>query len=245
MSGDLMIEARGLTRRFGDRTAVNGVDLEIRRGESLALFGPNGSGKTTLLRLLTSALKPSAGSFTIAGLDPRVADREARRILGALYHQTFLYDDLSARDNLLFFARLYGASDADRRAESLLAAVGLAERADDPVRSFSRGMQQRVSLARCLIHEPRVVILDEPFTGLDPHSAATFTETLQTMRSRGRTLLLVTHNLQRGLDLCDRWLILNRGRIVAEGSSAGVDRSAFDQIYLDRIREPVAGGAEA
>ena len=239
-AGALAIEARGLTKKFGDRKAVRPLDLAIARGESVALFGPNGSGKTTLIRMLTSTLRPSAGSFKIAGLDPREADRAARRRVGALFHQTFLYDELSARDNLLFFGGLYGVADAPERADRLLEAMGLADRADDTVGSFSRGMQQRLALARCLIHDPEVVFLDEPFTGLDPLSASTFMQALGELHERGRTVLLVTHNLARGLELCQRWIIVNRGRIADQGDSAGLDAAEMERIYIDRIRRAPA-----
>jgi ABC-type multidrug transport system ATPase subunit len=239
-AGGLAIEARGLTKKFGDRKAVRPLDLEIGRGESVALFGPNGSGKTTLIRMLTSTLRPSGGSIEIAGLDPRKADREARRKVGALFHQTFLYDELSARDNLLFFGGLYGVSDAAERADRLLKEMGLLDRADDVVGDFSRGMQQRLALARCLIHDPEVVFLDEPFTGLDPLSATTFMKALADLHERGRTVLLVTHNLARGLALCQRWIIVNRGRIADQGASAGLDATEMERIYVERIRRATA-----
>jgi heme exporter protein A len=236
----LAIEARGLTKKFGDRTALRPLDLEIARGESVALFGPNGSGKTTLIRMLTSTLRPSGGSFRLAGLDPRKADRAARRRVGALFHQTFLYDELSAIDNLLFFGGLYGVADARSRAEHLLEAMNLSDRADDAVGGFSRGMQQRLALARCLIHDPEVVFLDEPFTGLDPLSASTFMQALRELHERGRTALLVTHNLARGLELCQRWIIVNRGRIADQGEAADLDAAEMERIYVDSIRRTSA-----
>jgi len=237
------IECRALSKKFGDRAAVRPLDLDVAPGESVALFGPNGSGKTTLIRMLASTLRPTSGTFRIAGLDPRTADREARRRIGALFHQTFLYDELSARENLLFFAGLYGVPDAERRAEALLESMALAERGDDAVGGYSRGMQQRVALARCLISDPEVVFLDEPFTGLDPHSAARFMAALGELRRRARTVLLVTHDLGRGLEMCDRFVILNRGRIVDHGRTDGLDAATFEARYLDRVGDPAAGAA--
>ncbi len=237
MSGGLVIEARGLTKRFGALRALDAVDLDLSRGESLAVFGPNGAGKTTLTRILTSSLKPTSGTLRIAGRDPRAFDLETKRILGVISHQTFLYDDLTARENLLFFAGIYGVSDPAARAEAILDSVRLLDRADDPVRAFSRGMQQRLSLARCLIHDPAIVVLDEPFTGLDPYAATLLRATLQRLRLEGRTLLLVTHNLAEGLELSDRWMILSRGRVAAGGSSAGADRIAFEEAYFDHVAD--------
>ena len=235
MDSGPIIEARGLTKRYGALVALDRVDLAVGAGESLAIFGPNGAGKTTLTRILATNLKATAGSLRIAGKDPRVHDRETKAMIGLISHQTFLYDELSARDNLLFFGRLYGAPRPEEGAEALLESVGLADRADDPVRTFSRGMQQRLSLARSLIHEPRIVFLDEPFTGLDPHAASVLQATLERLRREKRTLLVTTHDLPRGLGLSDRWVILSKGRIAGEGRSAGADRSAFEEEYFSHI----------
>jgi heme exporter protein A len=234
------IETHDLTRRFGAITAVDRLSISVEPGESLAVFGPNGAGKTTLIRLLTLALRSTQGSFALDGLDPRADDLAIRRRIGVISHQSFLYDDLTARQNLEFFGRLYGVADPRARAAELLHTVGLEARADDPVRAYSRGMQQRVSLARALVHEPRIVFLDEPFTGLDPRAARTLRATLEQLREEGRTVFLVTHNLARGLELSDRWLLLSRGRIVDEGPSAGTDRAAFERDFFERVEQPAA-----
>ncbi len=237
MDDEPIIEARGLAKHFGSLAALAGVDFELRGGESLAVFGPNGAGKTTLIRLLTSSLRASSGTLLVAGREPRAHPLATKRIIGVISHQTFLYDDLSARENLEFFGRLYDVDDPAARADALLDSVGLRERADDPARTYSRGMQQRLSLARCLIHDPRIVFLDEPFTGLDPHAATLLRTTLERLRREGRTLFLVTHNLAEGLELSDRWMILAGGRVAAEGISAGTDRLAFERSYFDRVAQ--------
>jgi len=229
------IQTTGLSKRFGAIHALARLDLTVAEGESLALFGPNGAGKTTLIRILTLGLRPSDGSFRIAGLDPRRQDRTIRGRIGVISHQSFLYDDLTARQNLEFFGKIYGVSQPASRAEQLLETVGLTARADDAVGNFSRGMLQRASLARALIHDPRIVFLDEPFTGLDPHGARTLRHTLARLRRERRTVLLVTHDLYQGLELSDRWLILDRGRIADHGESAGTDPAAFERDYLDRL----------
>ncbi len=227
-----IIVARGLTKRYGALVAVDAVNLDVADGESLAIFGPNGAGKTTMTRILASHLRPTTGTIRIAGRDPRRHDRETRAMTGLISHQTFLYDDLTARENLLFFGRLYGADSVGRRADALLESLGLLDRADDPVRTYSRGMQQRLSLARSLIHEPRIVYLDEPFTGLDPHAASVLQTTLERLRTERRTLLVTTHDLVRGLDLSDRFIILAKGRIVGQGASRTTERATFEAHYF-------------
>jgi heme exporter protein A len=231
------IRTEALSKQYGAIQALNRVTVEIGEGESLAVFGPNGAGKTTLIRILTLTLRPSAGSFRIAGLDPRKQDLEIRRRIGVISHQSYLYDDLTARQNLEFFGGLYGVDDPAGRAEALLETVGLSARADDPVGSFSRGMQQRASLARALVHQPTLVFLDEPFTGLDPHGAMTLRRTLERLREERRTVFMVTHNLSRGLELCDRWMIVARGRIVDQGRSSDVDAAVFERDYFDRLAQ--------
>ena len=240
-----ILEARNLMKRFGAIAALDGLDFDLAAGESLAVFGPNGAGKTTLTRILTGSLRMTSGSLKIAGRDPRAHGIETQRIIGLISHQTFLYDDLTARQNLIFFARLYGLDDPPGKAVELLDSVRLLDRADDPARTFSRGMQQRLSLARCLIHDPRIVFLDEPFTGLDPYAAALLRATLERLRHEGRTLFLVTHNLAEGLELSDRWMILAAGKIRAQGESSGVDRTAFERSYFQHVGGPPAGGAHA
>ncbi len=235
MSDDTIIEAILLTKRYGARVALDRVSLEVRRGTSLAVFGPNGAGKTTLIRILASSLRPTSGTLRIAGRDPRGHDLETKARIGLISHQTFLYDDLTARENLAFFARLYGTPNVSARADSLLDSLDLFDRADDPVRTFSRGMQQRLSLARSLIHDPEIIFLDEPFTGLDPHAASVLETTLTRLRENGRTLLVTTHDLSRGLDLSDRWIILSRGSLVAEGLSRSSDRAAVERSYFAHL----------
>ena len=224
-----MLEARALTRRFGARLALDRLDLTVAAGEAIAVFGPNGAGKSTLCRLLTSTLRPTAGTLRVAGQDPRRQERTVKRMFGVVSHQTFLYDGLSARENLLFFARLSGVPQPAARVETLLGTVGLGDRGDDPVRGFSRGMQQRLALSRALLHEPEILLLDEPFTGLDPQATRWLEATITDLRRRGTTLLMVTHDPARGLALSDRWILLARGRLTASGASPGTAREALEE----------------
>lgn len=235
MSNELLVVGRGLTRRFGATTALDRVDLTVRRGEPLALFGVNGAGKTTLLRLLSGGLKPTEGSLSIEGLDPRRAPAAARGRIGVLTHHTMLYDDLSAAENLVFFARLHGLPKPHDRARTVLDDVGLTARADEPVREFSRGMQQRVALARALLHDPSLLLLDEPSSGLDAGSSARLRKLLHDAASRGATWVMATHDVEEGLALCARWIALDRGRVIDGGAHVGSDAT--------RVRELVRGPA--
>jgi len=234
-SRDGAIETRRLSKKFGALEALRGLDLAVPRGESVALFGPNGAGKTTLIRVLTLALEPSGGRLSIGGLDPRTDADRIRRSIGVISHQSHLYAELSSRENLEFFGALYGVRQPGRRAEELLELVKLSRRADDPLGTLSHGMRQRISLARALVHDPPIVFMDEPFTGLDPHAARILRQTLERLRREGRTVLFVTHNLTEGLELSDRWLLLFAGRIVEQGASSSTDRSGFEALYFDRV----------
>jgi heme exporter protein A len=223
--------AEGLSRRFGTRRALDGVDLRVDRGESVAVFGANGAGKTTLLRLLSSGLLPTSGSVRFEGRRVRGGDAALRARIGLLSHQTFLYDDLSAEENLLFFGRLHGLEDPEGRSEALLREVGLRARAEDRVRTFSRGMQQRLALARALLHEPALLFLDEPFSGLDPTAAESIRGTLQRFLGRGGTIVLTTHDVDLGLALCVRWIFLAAGRVADAGTTRPSDRERLLAAY--------------
>jgi len=235
LSAEFLVVGSGLTRRFGATTALDGVDLTVRRGEPLALFGVNGAGKTTLLRLLSGGLKPTQGSLAIEGIDPRHAPAAARGRIGLLSHHTLLYDDLSALENLVFFAKLHGLAAPEARARAMLSEVGLTDRADEPVRGFSRGMQQRVALARALLHDPSLLLLDEPSSGLDARASSRLREALRDAASRGATWVIATHDVEEGLALCPRWIAMRRGRVIDGGASVGQD--------ADRVRELVRGPA--
>jgi heme exporter protein A len=237
------IETHDLSRRFGALVALDHLSLSVSSGECVALFGPNGAGKTTLIRVLTLGLSPSSGTVRVLGLDPRSDDRAIRARIGSLSHASFLYDDLTPRQNLEFFGRLYGAKDPRARALELLEAVGLTSRAEDPVGTLSRGLQQRASLARALVHDPQLLFLDEPFTGLDPLGARALCRALARLREQGRTVVLTTHDLRQGLALSDRWLLLARGRIVDNGRSADTDPRRFEETYVERVGASRRGAA--
>jgi heme exporter protein A len=229
------LEARSLEKWYGVQPAVLGVDFALAPGSFLTVFGPNGAGKTTLLRMLCGAARPSRGEIRLGGVPLDGDEAEWRHRIGVLSHQTFLYANLTARENLDFYGRLYGLSDRSERVRRALEEVGLETRGDDRVHGFSRGMQQRLALARTLLHEPEIVLLDEPYTGLDPHAAAMLRRVLERLRDGRRTVVLVTHNLAQGLELADRVVVQVAGRWVSDEPRGAIDAPRFEQLYYDRV----------
>lgn len=240
VAGQTLLEARALEKWFGPHAAVRRLDFELRAGEFVTLFGPNGAGKTTLLRLLAGSLRPTRGEIRFVGADTGDLDESAwRRRIGVLSHQTFLYGQLTAEENLRFYGRLYGLDRLEERIQARLAQVGLVERAADLVRTYSRGMQQRLALARTLLHEPELVLLDEPYTGLDPHASRLLRSVLDQLRDGRRTVVLVTHNFSEGLEMADRVVVQSAGRWVLDVARAQVDPSEFERVYGERVGESV------
>jgi heme exporter protein A len=226
-----MIEVRNLTKSFGPRAALAGVDLMVGAGESVTLAGPNGAGKTTLLRTLATLTRPTSGTVRIGGLDPARAGIEVRRWIGFLSHRTLLYEDLTAEQNLRFYGRMYELDDATGRARDLLERVGLATRSQDLVRTFSRGMKQRLAVARAVLHGPEVLLLDEPYTGLDPNASDVLTDLLVGLAGEGCTIMLTTHNIGRGLAVGTRIVVLVDGRVVYDAPRTDVELDTFPQLY--------------
>ena len=224
------IDVAGVSRTFGRRRAVDDVTLSVPAGDCLALFGPNGAGKTTLLRLIAGLLRPSAGAVRVGGRALR-DDADARAQVGLISHQSMLYRALTARENVEFAARLYGVADPRNAATRALERMRVADRADTPVRALSRGLQQRVSIARAIVHEPGVVLLDEPYTGLDAAGGAALTEMLQSLRASGAALLLVTHNVDEGLAVASHAAVMLAGKIVRLEDCTGLDVRAFREDY--------------
>ncbi len=243
-----VVEVRKLVKRFGSRTVLRGLDLTLQPGEFVALLGPNGAGKTTLLRILATLLRPTQGYVAIYGHRLPHEAQAARRHLGVLSHQPLLYGDLSAEQNLRFYGRLYQVPNLDARIAELLRLVGLYRRRHDLVRTFSRGMQQRLAIARALIHDPHVLLLDEPYTGLDQDAAQRLDDLLRTIAAQGRTILMTSHDLHRILELAQRFLVLTRGRIVASADREAIAQQGLLAFYRDALaqaRANPAGGTRA
>jgi heme exporter protein A len=226
-----MIQVCDLAKTFGPRVALAGVDLAVDAGEFVALVGPNGAGKTTLLRILATLTRPTSGEVRIAGLVPAKAGEAVRRRIGFLSHRTLLYGDLNAEQNLRFYARMYDLADGPTRIGELLERVGLRERQHDLVCTFSRGMQQRLAVARAVLHRPQVLLLDEPYTGLDPDAAQVLTDLLAELAGAGCTVLWTTHNLDRGLASGRRMIVLARGRVVYDEPRRVIDPATFSETY--------------
>jgi heme ABC exporter ATP-binding subunit CcmA len=208
------VEVRDVSRHFGRRRALSHITFDARAGRIVGLLGPNGAGKSTMLAVLATLLRPTSGDVRYGSLAAGAHGAGLRSRIGVLGHDLFLYPELTARENLVFFAELYGRGDAAATAQAALETAGLADRADEPVASFSRGMRQRVALERALIHRPRLALLDEPFTGLDDASAAALLERLRGLRAAGAIVVLATHDLDLAEGLFDEAVLLRNGRTV-------------------------------
>ena len=231
-----MIEIKGLIKNYGTNPVLRGVDLQIKQGECVTLVGPNGAGKSTLLRIVATLLSPTAGSVTIGGWPLNSHAANVRRHIGLVSHQPLLYGDLTASENLDFYARLYQLDNREERVIQALRTVGLAARERDPVRSFSRGMLQRLTLARATLHEPDVLLFDEPYTGLDQDATHLLDSLLLGEGEKGRTILMITHDLARGLNLCHRIAILNRGKIAVQIKQEETTPGEFLELYGEVTR---------
>jgi len=235
----LMVDVRGLMKRFGYRWVLRGLEWRVEAGQVVVLLGPNGAGKTTLLRILATLTRFQGGRVRVAGAQLPQEATQARQRIGYLGHATFLYPDLSAEQNLRFYARLYQVPEAEARIHTLLKQVGLLARRRDPVRTFSRGMQQRLALARVLLMDPPLLLFDEPFTGLDQEGAATLTDILHELAQQGRTLVLTSHDFPRVLPLATRFDLLHRGRITASLPNHALTIQTLQDWYDSHVATPV------
>jgi len=230
------VEIHSLKKSFGLKPVLRGIDLTVEAGERAALLGPNGAGKTTLLRILAALTKPNGGRVSIAGRDIVEDAQQVRSLVGFVAHQPYLYDELTALENLLFFARMYSVRNGRERALALLSRVGLERKAGERAGTLSRGQAQRLSLARALLHSPRLLLLDEPDTGLDEEGNALLETFLAEHRSQGGTILFTTHRLERALALSDSILMLNNGRVVYRRPTHELEPESVRQVYQEVLR---------
>ena len=231
MTADPAVVVENAEKWFGLNPALVNISLSVLRGEFVVLLGRNGAGKSTLLQVMARLVQPNRGQVRICGVDVRQDPERGRERIGLVAHQTFLYPGLTARENLRLHARLHRLEGAAKRVAAALSDAGLELSADRPVRGFSRGMQQRLAIARASLHRPELVLLDEPFTGLDLEAAELLSERLRQWAATGRTIVMATHNLEQGLQGVARWILLDRGRIVTEwtGDSTAI-RSRYRQF---------------
>jgi ABC-type multidrug transport system ATPase subunit len=229
-----MVSVDDVSRTYGRRRALAHVTLEVTRGEVLGLFGPNGAGKSTLISVLSTLLRPSSGRIRYGKHSTSTAGDALRGQIGVLGHDLFLYGDLSARENLAFFGRLYGLDRLDDRVTEALSLARLSDRADDRAGSFSRGLRQRLALERALLHQPRLVLLDEPFTGLDDDSALVLIERLRSLRDRGAIVVMATHDFDTAEAVVDRAVCVDRGRAWAVAAGTGSLRDRYRHALKER-----------
>ncbi len=236
----IAIRAEGLEKYFGPVPALRGVDFEVSPGEAIAVLGPNGAGKSTLLHLLAGLSRPTRGTLEVSGASKD--RRRARSAIGLIGHETYLYPNLSALENLVFAGKLYGLSNPEARAAQLLHEQKLDHAAHRPVKQFSRGMAQRVSIARGLIHDPPILLLDEPFTGLDHSSATLLSERLRTLRDAGKAVVMVSHDLPRTAEVASKAIVLLRGLIVHRCSVSPLELAQLERAYREAVDPDVLGG---
>ncbi|PKM82065.1 MAG: sodium ABC transporter ATP-binding protein [Firmicutes bacterium HGW-Firmicutes-14] len=230
-----MIKAEGLTKTIGHKQILRGIDLHIPEGRFVTVFGPNGAGKSTLLKTLALISKPTSGNILINGLDIRKNADVIRQQIGVISHQTFLYDNLTARENLSFYGQMYRVPQLKDRIFDVLSEVGLEISLNEPVRTFSRGMQQRLAIARAILHDPALLFLDEPYTGLDPHAIQILNSVLRRLNLDRRTVFLITHNFEEGFEMSDRVLFVVKGRIVYDGQKQELKKDELRNLYLRKV----------
>jgi heme exporter protein A len=232
-----MIDVKKLVKRFGLKTVLRGLNFRVEPGEFVALLGPNGAGKTTFLRILASLSRPSLGEVRVSGYRLPAQAAAVRSRLGVVSHQPLLYGDLTAEENLRFYGRMYGVRELPRRIDQVLELVGLAPRRRDLVRTFSRGMQQRLAIGRAVLHDPDVMLFDEPHTGLDQDASAMLDGVLREVAARGRTVVMTSHDLSRAADLASRFDILSRGEITASVQREDIEIDQLLGFYRQAIQE--------
>lgn len=233
----VIIEVKNLVKRFGHKQVLRKLDFSVEQGEFVALLGSNGAGKTTLLRILSSLSKPNYGDIRIAGFQLPAQAAQVRKKLGVVSHLPLLYGDLSAEENLKFFGRLYGIQSPKNRIEEILKLVGLRNRKRDLVRTFSRGMQQRLAIGRAVLHDPEVLLLDEPHTGLDQDAANMLDKLLQQIAESGRTIVMTSHDFPRVANLATRFDVLYKGKIHSSKQASELPEYGLLEYYQSIVRE--------
>ncbi len=232
---NIILECSGLSKQFGRQHALRSVSLLVETGACLAIFGRNGAGKTTLLKTVSSLIRSYTGGLSLFGQDLKKAGEETRKRIGFISHESFLYKDLTAVDNLLFYGKLYGIPALRERVTGIIERVGLEDKQNVVVRTLSRGMKQRLSLARAFLHEPELLLLDEPYTGLDERACEILDEVLAAFNRDGGTILLTTHNIERGIKHANKIVVLDRGSIALESGVSDIRLEDFRKKYRELL----------
>lgn len=232
-----VIDCEKVSKSYGNISALRDVSLKLEKGSFLAIFGPNGAGKTTLLKILSNLVKPTSGVVKINGMSLHDEDGEIRKNIGVVSHNSFLYNNLTPYENLEFYGKMYDVPNLEKRIADVIDEVGLTARMHDPVRTFSRGMMQRLSIARVLMPDPSIIYLDEPYTGLDQHAAIKLRDILKNLKKGDRTIIMITHNIERGLEVCTHVAIQVMGKISYMEEIEKVDRDNFEAKYFKTVGE--------
>lgn len=229
-----MIEIKKLTKQADNKLILRGVDLSIKKGETVAILGPNGAGKSTLLKVLATLIKPTSGRVLVNDMDLKKNHIQIKKIMGYLPHSSLLYDHYSPLENLVFFGKIYGVKNVEQRAVGLVKEVGLSFFLNEPVKNFSRGMIQRIAIARAIVHEPEILLLDEPHTGLDQGAISILNNVILAMKQKGTTTLMVTHDFKQAAEICNRIIIVKNGKIVddfmIENHNLGFVSEKYEQL---------------
>lgn len=235
MGGTAVIDIKGLTKQADNKLILRGIDLSIKQGETVAILGPNGAGKSTLLKVLATLIKPTTGQVMINGLNLKKNQLEIKKLFGYLPHSSLLYDQYSPFENLVFFGKLYGVKNPEKRATELVKEVGLSFFLNEPVKNFSRGMIQRIAIARAIVHDPKILYLDEPHTGLDQGAIGILNNVVESMKAKGTTTLMVTHDFKQAAEICDRILIVKNGKIVDDFKLKERDLDYVNDKYQHQV----------
>jgi len=230
-----LIQFSNVSKKYGHIQALKDVSISFNKGEFISVFGPNGAGKSTFLKLLCTMTGPSSGDILYEGIPLKKLADDFRSRFGVISHQPFLYSELTAMENLRFYAQLYSVKNIDERIKELLSKVELYKRRNDKVRGYSRGMLQRLSITRALLHNPDIVVLDEPYTGLDTHASDILTKILVELFDNKHTIIMVTHNMKQGYDASSRLAIIKRGQIVFNDAKANVTLEQFEHVYTEAV----------
>jgi len=227
-----MIHVHDITKNFGSMTVLDNVNFSVKGGEFLTIVGPNGAGKTTLIKIMATLVNATGGTVEIGGFNVKKSPEKVRGTIGVISHNTYLYNELTAGENLKFFGRMYAIPEIDRRVDEVLGDTGLSDRKHDRVGTFSRGMKQRLSIARAILHKPLVLLLDEPYTGLDQQASASLESVLNSLTGSGITTIMISHDLKRGLALADQVMIMASGTVMYHApASEIVDVAEFQALY--------------